>query len=61
MSEPMIRVYEFLNSINNATLTVTIRSDNGESVDDAEAQSVLEEMVATPEVWWLDSVTEEGM
>jgi hypothetical protein len=60
MSAMMIRNYEFNNSINNATLTITIRSENGEGVDDVEAQSILEEMVDTPEIWWLENVDEEA-
>lgn len=58
-SEMRIRNYQFFNTANNAIVTITTRSTNPAELDDVEAQSLLEEMVATPEIWYLDDVTDE--
>lgn len=57
--EMRIRNYQFFNTANNAIMTLTIRSTNPAELDDLEAQTLLEEMVATPEIWYLDDVTDE--
>jgi hypothetical protein len=57
----MLRVYEFNHPLGGLSMTIAIRTDNGEAVADAIANDYLASVVKAPADWWLEDVTEEAL